>query len=78
MYEVPDMSIPDPGEADFYKCPVCGEEIKESDYIYVDKAGEIIGCEHCLFEMQAYEVLKTEHEKFEDDREMWEEDRYRD
>ena len=78
MYEIPDQRIPDTGEADYYTCPVCGAEIKDTDYLYVDRSGDVIGCEHCICERQAYEVVESEHEKEDDARAAWEEDRYRD
>jgi hypothetical protein len=45
---------PDP----HYYCPVCGEEVCEA--VFVDKDGDVIGCECCA-------EMKSPHEVFEDE-----------
>ncbi len=78
FYDVPDPSIPDIGDPDSYTCPCCGAELGESETVYTDKSGGVIGCEFCIFEKQAYEAIKSDKETAEDIRDMWEEERYRD
>ena len=43
----------------FY-CPVCGEEVYET--VFVDKSGDVIGCENCAEIKEPHEVLKDEAE----------------
>ena len=41
-----------------YYCPVCGEEVYST--VYVDKGGDVIGCEHCAEIKEPYEVIENE------------------
>lgn len=41
-----------------YFCPICGEEIYET--VFVDKDGDVIGCENCAEIKEPYEVLENE------------------
>jgi hypothetical protein len=38
-------------DADPVKCPVCGDEC---DTIYMDKYGEVFGCEQCITKTDAW------------------------
>ena len=40
-------------EEDFPRCPVCGEE---TDALYQDGMGDIVGCEKCLERIDAWEM----------------------
>jgi ribosomal protein L37AE/L43A len=48
----------DPPEHENPKCPVCGEECET---LYRDDL-EIVGCEHCIKEIDAYEYMESEKE----------------
>ena len=37
-----------------YYCPICGNEIEETVYIYKD--GEVIGCENCVMDKPPWEA----------------------
>lgn len=42
-----------------YICPVCGEEAEKA---YVSKTDyEILGCDNCITEKEAYEVLNAKN-----------------
>jgi DNA-directed RNA polymerase subunit RPC12/RpoP len=41
-----------------YYCPICDAEVLES--VFVNKNGEVIGCEHCAEIKEPYEVLADE------------------
>lgn len=41
-----------PPEAPFPICPVCGEE---TDTYYKNDSGEIVGCDHCVRTVDAWE-----------------------
>ena len=41
-----------------YYCPVCGKEVYET--VFVDKSGDVVGCEHCLLAKEPYEVFDDE------------------
>ena len=43
-------------------CPVCGEECET---IYQDANGEILGCDQCIHEVDAWEWLQEEIEEEE-------------
>jgi hypothetical protein len=43
---------PDPPYRHPVFCPVCGNEC---DWIYENELGEVVGCDGCLSEMDAYE-----------------------
>lgn len=77
IYDEPDPPLPDIGDPEAYTCPCCGAELGGSETVYVDKHGEAIGCEYCIFEKQAYEAIRSDKETEEDIRDMWEEDRWR-
>ena len=40
-------------EEEFPRCPVCGEE---TDTLYQDGMGDIVGCERCLERVDAWEA----------------------
>lgn len=42
-------------EEDFPRCPVCGEE---TDALYQDGMGDIVGCEKCLERIDAWEIRR--------------------
>ena len=43
-------------EPDEYICPICGEEIED---LYINNDGEIVGCEMCITEKKAWDVLEV-------------------
>lgn len=43
-----------PTEAKWPVCPVCGEECEK---IFKDAWGNILGCDNCVEELDAWEVL---------------------
>lgn len=50
----PDLPLePEEREEESYYCPVCGEELEDSDWIY-ERNGEYTGCEHCQRRYHAY------------------------
>lgn len=44
-------------EAREHECPACGATLGETDSVFVI-GGEIVGCEYCVREKQAYEVFE--------------------
>ena len=40
------------GGREYPRCPVCGEE---TDTLYQDGMGDIVGCERCLEQIDAWE-----------------------
>ena len=49
----------EPTEGEMPKCPVCGEECET---LYRD-SNDIVGCEHCIKTVDAYEYMEEEKEK---------------
>lgn len=45
----------DPPKKHYY-CPVCGAEIEET--VYMDRDGDVVGCEHCVRGCEPEEVEK--------------------
>lgn len=54
FYNPNDINPPDP---EYYYCPVCGAELVCDSKVYVDDDGNIIGCEECIFEKWAEDLL---------------------
>ena len=46
---------PTPPEQPMPRCPVCGEECES---IFLDQLNNIVGCDCCLLELNAYEWLQ--------------------
>lgn len=44
---------PDGREPDYPHCPVCGAEC---EFIYRAEDSEIVGCDHCILAIDAWEV----------------------
>lgn len=42
------------------QCPVCGEDC---DTVYINRAGDPVGCEHCCREKDSYDWLQDEIER---------------
>ena len=53
-----------PVEARWPVCPVCGAE--GCGVFYRDGAGEILGCEDCVAELDAWELSEDDPEERED------------
>lgn len=49
--EPPDYKVP--------RCPVCGEE---TYLIFIDKYGDVVGCEECITTRNAYEWQEEQDE----------------
>lgn len=43
-----------------YDCPICGVAIAHTDMIYRHPDGEIVGCERCVFSVEAVDVFGEE------------------
>jgi hypothetical protein len=48
---------PDPPEPDYPECPVCGDECEE---ILYSINGDIVGCDHCIKKVDAWEWAAEE------------------
>lgn len=51
------VDFPDPPEQPMPRCPVCGEECET---VYWDVNNQIVGCDNCLLELDAYEWYEEE------------------
>ena len=47
----------DPPDPEYYICPVCGAELSYGSRVYTDDDGNVIGCEECIHEKWAEDVL---------------------
>lgn len=50
---------PSPPEQEQPVCPICGEEC----YTVYLRSGEVVGCDRCLLEINAYEWLEERKEE---------------
>ncbi len=48
---IPEPSLEPPEEEPMPRCPRCGEE---TDILYEDKAGDIVGCDNCIYPLNAW------------------------
>jgi len=48
---------PEPPELDMPRCPECGEEC---EILYRNRIGEIVGCDNCLEQIDAYYYTEEE------------------
>lgn len=37
-----------------FTCPICGADLRETDKVYLNGIGDLIGCENCVDEKEAY------------------------
>ena len=65
MYDLPDHPAIRNAELTGYprsvslrslRCPGCGEELTIDDDVYLDYAGDIVGCSRCIVRREASEV----------------------
>jgi hypothetical protein len=52
------------GEPDPVECPVCGSEC---DTIYMDRDGDVFGCENCIIKTDAWFWAEEQKEADRDD-----------
>ena len=48
-------------EAEDFTCPVCGN--KNPDRYFIDRYGDVIGCEACISTIDAYDYTQTHKEE---------------
>ena len=58
MWNIPEPRLDPPEEGTRWRCPVCGEELNYDDTVYVNCAGNVVGCCCCLDEEAAVETLE--------------------
>lgn len=51
------VKYPEPPERHNPHCPVCGEEC---DTVFINWLGEVVGCDSCLTDMDAYDWEEQE------------------
>lgn len=56
--DIPERPL-EPPENDMPRCPVCGEE---TEIIFIDKYGDVVGCEECVTTRNAYEWQEEQDE----------------
>ena len=56
-------------------CPICEEKCEE---VYIDRAGDVVGCDICMSTKDAYEWAAEEAENARAEMEDWKYDEYRD
>lgn len=44
-------------------CPCCGDECEN---LYVDSGGEVVGCEHCVETVDAWDWEQAHREEYEE------------
>lgn len=47
------------GKPKYPHCPVCDSE---TDIFYKDSMGDVIGCENCISQVDAWEQMENEHD----------------
>lgn len=55
--DIPERPLEPPPEPPFPRCPVCGDE---TDTLYKDKYGDIVGCDNCVTTKDAWEWKQEE------------------
>ena len=51
----------DPPERESHPCPICGEEL--TDEVFINWAGDVIGCSNCVTRREAEDYLLDERYK---------------
>lgn len=44
-------------DEDIFKCPCCGIELGYTEDLFIDKSGDVVGCEYCIKRKEAGEIL---------------------
>lgn len=58
-YNIPERPLEPPDYADNPQCPVCGSE---TDTIFIDKYGDVVGCEECITRRDAFDWQEENNE----------------
>lgn len=48
-----------PPQHDAFYCPCCGRELGEEQDLYLDEAGNVIGCDMCIRTMEVYYYIEN-------------------
>ena len=59
-YNIPERPL-EPPEYDMPRCPVCGAE---TQIIFIDKYGDVVGCEECITTRDAYEWQEEQTDEY--------------